>query len=90
VNPVDVERLREIAEVEFADIVLEALVPDINELHRGDQLTAVSEQLSAFKSEIPGEPLRLTMRTRRWSVHSHLLGGRCSSQPLCGRCSPSP
>jgi len=32
VNPVDVERLREIAEVEFADIVLEAFVPDINEL----------------------------------------------------------
>ena len=31
-NQVDVERLREIAEVEFADIVLEALIPDINEL----------------------------------------------------------
>ena len=31
-NPVDVERLREIAEVEFADIVVEAFVPDINEL----------------------------------------------------------
>ncbi len=29
---VDVERLREIAEVEFADIVIEAFVPDINEL----------------------------------------------------------
>jgi hypothetical protein len=29
---VDVERLREIAEVEFADIVVEALIPDINEL----------------------------------------------------------
>jgi hypothetical protein len=29
---VNVERLREIAEVEFADIVVEAFVPDINEL----------------------------------------------------------
>ncbi len=29
---VDVERLREIAEVEFADIVVEAFVPDVNEL----------------------------------------------------------
>lgn len=29
---VDVERLREIAEVEFADIVVEAVVPDVNEL----------------------------------------------------------
>ncbi len=29
---VDVERLREIAEVEFADIVVEAFVPDANEL----------------------------------------------------------
>ncbi|MGH9427838.1 MAG: toxin-antitoxin system TumE family protein [Terriglobia bacterium] len=29
---VDVERLREIAEVEFADIVAEAVVPDANEL----------------------------------------------------------
>jgi hypothetical protein len=29
---VEVERLREIAEVEFADIVVEALIPDINEL----------------------------------------------------------
>ncbi|MEO0249222.1 MAG: hypothetical protein ABIN58_06695 [candidate division WOR-3 bacterium] len=29
---VDVERLREIAELEFADIVAEAFVPDVNEL----------------------------------------------------------
>lgn len=29
---VDVERLKEIAEVEFADIVVEAFIPDINEL----------------------------------------------------------
>ena len=29
---VDTKRLREIAEVEFSDIVIEALVPDINEL----------------------------------------------------------
>ena len=29
---VDVERLREIAEVEFVDIVVEAVIPDINEL----------------------------------------------------------
>ncbi len=29
---VDVVRLREIAEVEFADIVVEAIIPDINEL----------------------------------------------------------
>ena len=29
---VDAERLREIAEVEFADIVAEAFVPDVNEL----------------------------------------------------------
>lgn len=29
---VDVERLREIAEVEFAGIVVEALIPGINEL----------------------------------------------------------
>ncbi len=29
---VDVERLRGIAEVEFADIVVEAFVPDVNEL----------------------------------------------------------
>jgi hypothetical protein len=32
VSLVDVERLREIAEVEFADIVVEAITPDINEL----------------------------------------------------------
>jgi hypothetical protein len=32
VSLVDVERLREIAEVEFADIVVEAVIPDINEL----------------------------------------------------------
>jgi hypothetical protein len=31
-NLVDVERLREIAEVEFADIVAEATIPDANEL----------------------------------------------------------
>jgi len=31
-NLVEVERLREIAEMEFADIVAEAFVPDINEL----------------------------------------------------------
>ena len=31
-NLVDVERLREIAEVEFADIVVEAIIPDLNEL----------------------------------------------------------
>lgn len=29
---VDVERLRELAEIEFADIVVEIFVPDINEL----------------------------------------------------------
>jgi len=29
---VDTKRLREIVEVEFSDIVIEALVPDINEL----------------------------------------------------------
>ncbi len=29
---VDVERLREIAEVEFVDLVVEAIIPDINEL----------------------------------------------------------
>lgn len=29
---VDVERLREIAEVEFADIVAEVVIPDVNEL----------------------------------------------------------
>jgi len=29
---VDVERLREIAEVEFGDIVADSYVPDINEL----------------------------------------------------------
>ena len=29
---VDTKRLREIAEVEFSDIVIEALVPDVNEL----------------------------------------------------------
>ena len=29
---IDVERLRTIAEVEFSDIVLDAYVPDINEL----------------------------------------------------------
>jgi len=29
---VDVERLKEIAEVEFADIVVEALIPDLNKL----------------------------------------------------------
>ena len=29
---VDIKRLREIAEVEFADIVVEAFVPDVNEL----------------------------------------------------------
>jgi Family of unknown function (DUF6516) len=32
VSLVDVERLREIAEVEFVDIVVEAVIPDINEL----------------------------------------------------------
>jgi len=32
VNLVNVERLREIAEVEFADIVAETFVPDVNEL----------------------------------------------------------
>jgi hypothetical protein len=32
VSLVDVKRLREIAEVEFADIVVEAIIPDINEL----------------------------------------------------------
>jgi hypothetical protein len=31
-NLVDVERLREIAEMEFTDIVAEAFVPDVNEL----------------------------------------------------------
>ena len=31
-SPVDVERLREMAEVEFADIVVESLIPDVNEL----------------------------------------------------------
>ena len=29
---VDIERLREIAEVEFAEIVTEAIIPDANEL----------------------------------------------------------
>jgi hypothetical protein len=29
---VDIERLREIAEEEFADIVVEAFIPDVNEL----------------------------------------------------------
>jgi Family of unknown function (DUF6516) len=32
VSLVDVERLRQIAEVEFADIVVEVIIPDINEL----------------------------------------------------------
>jgi hypothetical protein len=32
VSLIDVERLREIAEIEFADIVIEAQVPDLNEL----------------------------------------------------------
>jgi hypothetical protein len=32
VSLVDIERLREIAEVEFADIVVTAIIPDINEL----------------------------------------------------------
>lgn len=29
---IDIERLREIAEVEYPDIVVEAIIPDINEL----------------------------------------------------------
>ncbi len=29
---VDIERLREIAEVEFGEIVIEAIIPDVNEL----------------------------------------------------------
>jgi hypothetical protein len=29
---IDTERLCEIAEIEFSDIVIEALVPDVNEL----------------------------------------------------------
>jgi Family of unknown function (DUF6516) len=32
VSLVDVERLREIAEVEFSDVVIEAVIPDANEL----------------------------------------------------------
>jgi hypothetical protein len=32
VSLVDIERLRQIAEVEFVDIVVEAVIPDINEL----------------------------------------------------------
>jgi hypothetical protein len=32
VSLVDVERLRELAQVEFVDIVVEAIIPDINEL----------------------------------------------------------
>jgi len=32
VSLVDVERLREVAQVEFVDIVVEAIIPDINEL----------------------------------------------------------
>jgi hypothetical protein len=32
VSVVDIERLREIAEVEFAEIVTEAAIPDVNEL----------------------------------------------------------
>jgi hypothetical protein len=32
VSLVDVERLREIAQMEFADIVVEPIIPDINEL----------------------------------------------------------
>jgi Family of unknown function (DUF6516) len=32
VSLVDVERLREIAEVEFVDIVLQTIIPDLNEL----------------------------------------------------------
>jgi hypothetical protein len=32
---IDMERLRDIAEVEFADIVMEVLFPDINELRMG-------------------------------------------------------
>jgi hypothetical protein len=32
VSLVDVERLREIAQMEFVDIVVEAIIPDINEL----------------------------------------------------------
>jgi len=32
-SPVDVERLRKIAEIEFSDIVKEASIPDMNELH---------------------------------------------------------
>jgi Family of unknown function (DUF6516) len=32
VSLIDIERLREIAEVEFSDIVVEVLIPDANEL----------------------------------------------------------
>jgi hypothetical protein len=32
VSLVDVERMRELAQVEFVDIVVEAIIPDINEL----------------------------------------------------------
>jgi hypothetical protein len=32
VSLVDVERLREIAEVEFVDIIIQTIIPDINEL----------------------------------------------------------
>ena len=36
---VNVEHLREIAEVEFADIVVEAFIPDVNELRLSQTLS---------------------------------------------------
>ena len=47
-NVVDVERLREIAEVEFADIVAEAVIPEANELR-----VVVQFQFSLLSSLTP-------------------------------------
>ena len=31
-KPIDVDHLKEIAEIEFSDLVLEAFIPDMNQL----------------------------------------------------------
>ena len=61
---VDVERLREIAEVEFADIVADASIPGINEplprhFHDGTESNVSESHISAIPEEALREFLKL-------------------------------
>jgi hypothetical protein len=85
VSLVDVERLREIAEVEFVDIVVEAIIPDINELRVILTDGSFVDVWFSLKLQDPiaftGNDVRLMGRSTAMTTHRTSAGNQWRPSP---------